>query len=180
MKKQILLLFVSLFFTGCDTFVEMDITNSAEYPISFCFPAEYPYLHSSAEVPYYPDTILRDLPQDPYMILPKTVYEYVLNSYGATWFREPLEMAVDDLYEDMNADTISWFILKKIDSTNSYIRDEDSMYNVIQRYDLSKDDLYKIAKRNIFSFPPTEAMKGYKMWPPYGTYDEKGNKVRDY
>ena len=179
MKKQILLLFVSLFFTGCDAFVEMNITNRAEYPIMVYFPAEYVF-HSSVELPYYPDTILRDIPHYPNEILSNTVYDFLLYRYGATWFRDELVMAVDDLYEDMNADTISWFILKKIDSTNSYIRDEDSLYNVIQRYDLSKDDLYKIAKRNIFSFPPTEAMKEYKMWPPYGTYDEKGNKVRDY
>jgi len=157
----------------------MDVANYAEYPILVCFPAEY--VHTGAEVTYYPDTILRDTPQlMGYEIPPNTVYDYVLDVLGATWFRDEFKLAIDGLYEDMNADTISWFILKKIDSTNSYIRDEDSLYNVIQRYDLSKDDLYKIAKRNIFSFPPTEAMKGYKMWPPYGTYDEKGNKVRDY
>ena len=26
-------------------------------------------------------------------------------------------------------------------------------------------------------FPPTEAMRDFKMWPPYGTYDAHGNRV---
>lgn len=29
----------------------------------------------------------------------------------------------------------------------------------------------------ILFFPPTEQMKDYKMWPPYGTYDENGHRV---
>ena len=28
------------------------------------------------------------------------------------------------------------------------------------------------------SFPPTEEMRNIKMWPPYGTYDEHGNRLK--
>ncbi len=30
---------------------------------------------------------------------------------------------------------------------------------------------------NIIAFPPTEDMRDFKMWPPYGTYDVYGNRV---
>ena len=49
----------------------------------------------------------------------------------------------------------------------------------IQCYDMSISDFSKFEKIEIV-FPPTNEMQHIKMWPPYGTYDEKGNKVRDY
>jgi hypothetical protein len=49
----------------------------------------------------------------------------------------------------------------------------------IQCYDMSINDFSKFEHFEIV-FPPSYEMKHIKMWPPYGTYDEKGNKVRDY
>lgn len=49
-----------------------------------------------------------------------------------------------------------------------------SNYLVLQRYDLSYED---VANSNYeICFPPSEAMKHIHMWPPYGTYDENGNQ----
>ena len=46
-------------------------------------------------------------------------------------------------------------------------------YKVLQRYDLSLEDLQDLDFK--LCFPPSEAMKHIHMWPPYGTYDENGN-----
>ena len=32
--------------------------------------------------------------------------------------------------------------------------------------------------KDMISFPPTEEMRDFKMWPPYGTYDANGNPVQ--
>jgi hypothetical protein len=44
-------------------------------------------------------------------------------------------------------------------------------YLVLQRYDLSLDDLNQLEW--LLPFPPTEAMKYMRMYPPYGTYNKK-------
>lgn len=48
-------------------------------------------------------------------------------------------------------------------------------YKVLQRYDLSLEDLQDLDFR--LCFPPSEAMRNIHMWPPYGTYDENGNII---
>ncbi len=47
---------------------------------------------------------------------------------------------------------------------------------VMQRYDLSLTDLQNL--NWTLTFPPTEEMRNIKMWPPYGTYDEHGNRLK--
>ena len=47
---------------------------------------------------------------------------------------------------------------------------------VMQRYDLSLTDLQNL--NWTLTFPPTEEMRNIKMWPPYGTYDENGNRLK--
>jgi hypothetical protein len=48
-------------------------------------------------------------------------------------------------------------------------------YKVLQRYDLSLEDLQDLDFK--LCFPPSEAMEHIHMWPPYGTYDENGNII---
>lgn len=48
-----------------------------------------------------------------------------------------------------------------------------SEYKVLQRYDLSLENLQDLDFK--LCFPPSEAMKHIHMWPPYGTYDAHGN-----
>jgi hypothetical protein len=43
-------------------------------------------------------------------------------------------------------------------------------YLVLQRYDLGLEDIQKLGWS--LPFPPTEAMKDMKMYPPYGTYNK--------
>lgn len=47
---------------------------------------------------------------------------------------------------------------------------------VDQRYDLSLNDLKQL-NWQLF-FPPSAEMRNIKMWPPYGTYDANGNRVK--
>lgn len=51
-----------------------------------------------------------------------------------------------------------------------------SNYKVLQRYDLSLEDLQALDFK--LCFPPSESIKRIHMWPPYGTYDEEGNVIR--
>ena len=54
-----------------------------------------------------------------------------------------------------------------------YVKDHNL---VTQRYDLSLSDLQNLNWS--LTFPPTEEMRNIKMWPPYGTYDEHGNRLK--
>ncbi len=47
-----------------------------------------------------------------------------------------------------------------------------SKFKIVQRYDVSGDDL-RLFKRGNLAYPPTENMKSIKMWPPY---EESANK----
>lgn len=83
--------------------------------------------------------------------------------------------SVDLLYfmEHRHIDTICVFVFKT-EVIEQYSWDSiRSNYLVLQRYDLSYEDVayfdYEIC------FPPSEAMKAIHMWPPYGTYDAHGN-----
>jgi hypothetical protein len=58
-----------------------------------------------------------------------------------------------------------------LDSLRVYILDahvleQDLAYKTLKRYDLSLYDLQELDWT--ISYPPTEAMKGMKMYPPYG------------
>ena len=62
-------------------------------------------------------------------------------------------------------DTISMFIFDS-DTFNMYSWEEiRNGYKILQRYDLSDEDFK--ALRHSISYPPTEAMKDVKMYPPY-------------
>jgi hypothetical protein len=67
-------------------------------------------------------------------------------------------------------DTIMYFVLDahtwETESSQTIIDN----YLVLQRYDLSLEDTQKLEWS--LPFPPTEAMKHIKMYPPYGTYKQ--------
>jgi len=63
-------------------------------------------------------------------------------------------------------DTVSMFIFDA-DTINLYSWEEiQSGYKILQRYDISAEN-FKALKYTI-TYPPTEAMKDVKMYPPYG------------
>jgi len=69
-------------------------------------------------------------------------------------------------FEYQNNDTLCFFIWNT-DMVSKYEWDDfrDS-YNILCRYDLSKQDIETLQFR--ISYPPTERMKNVKMYPPYG------------
>lgn len=67
-------------------------------------------------------------------------------------------------------DTLSIFIFSK-DTLDKYSWPEvQSGYKILQRYDLSLEDFKKLSDKNgipVITYPPSEAMKDMKMYPPY-------------
>ncbi len=69
------------------------------------------------------------------------------------------------IFEDLPSDTLSIYIFSQ-DTLDTYgweeIRDG---YKILRRYDLSYPDLEKL--KFVIPYPPSEAMKGMKMYPPF-------------
>jgi hypothetical protein len=59
------------------------------------------------------------------------------------------------------------FILNEAIITNTSINTIETNYMILQRYDLTPTDLQKLDWQ--VSYPPTEAMKDIKMYPPYNS-----------
>lgn len=71
---------------------------------------------------------------------------------------------INYLFSDISR--LSVFVLHA-DTVRKYSWDEiRDDYNILVRYDLSKEDV-KSFKNYTIPFPPTEAMRNMKMWPPY-------------
>ena len=69
-------------------------------------------------------------------------------------------------YEYHTNDTLCLFIFDA-NTVNSYSWEEiKTKYLVLQRYDISLSDFRKLNGQ--ITYPPTEAMKEIKMYPPYG------------
>ena len=95
------------------------------------------------------------------------------NSYMKTLPKEKNTMALrgndciekEFIYEI--PDTLMVFIINsKVVENNTWQKIGDN-YMVLQRYDLSLQDLQQLNWQ--ISYPPTEAMKDMKMYPPYGS-----------
>jgi 3-deoxy-D-arabino-heptulosonate 7-phosphate (DAHP) synthase len=58
------------------------------------------------------------------------------------------------------------------DTVAKYKKEEiQRNYKVLRRYDLSVEDIQKLKNKNdvpVITYPPTEATKDIKMYPPYG------------
>jgi len=120
--------------------------------------------------PHFQDTILQSYYCDPSKdtlntkIRPGKEDEYVL--FLRSCYEETFGYAYDTLLVFIiNADTLEKYGWDSV----------RTCYKVEQRYDLSLEDLQYLDFK--LCFPPSEAMKGIRMWPPYGTYDEEGNVV---
>ena len=158
-------------FNGCEcsscTRYPMGFENNADYRISFYSIVIPPMDFENSIV--YPDTSLP-------LINPQQIGKMLeIKPNGFTIYSET-HAPVDVRYSDFNTDTISFFVFST-DTIEKYGWDSVRVsYNILQRYDIS---LYEFnALSNPFpSFPPCDAMRNIKMWPPYGTYDENGHRV---
>jgi len=142
---------------------EYSFKNKATYNISV-YSMMIPPCYYSNPATVYPDTTLpTQMPLQMREIEPNREYVY---SY-TRW-------TLEDIYNSFNTDTISYFVIST-DTLEKYGWDSVRIgYRILQRYDYSVMDYYPSGTP---TFPPTEAMRNIKMWPPYGTYDEHGNRV---
>lgn len=182
MNKIIFILGVlCIILTGCEKLGRrsLDIYNNAEYDILVYHPliwnsdkeeenrlqGYYVYPENTLS-PWMPSTIKRILKNGGYGMLYQAPYYYY--------------------FEDLR-DTTSIFIFNA-DSLDLYGWDSMYTHNIlIQRYDVTAEMLVKFegADENHgdwierIAFPPTKRMgEMIKMWPPYGTYDENGHRVK--
>ena len=152
MKKIFLFSCIILLFSQCVFNLEgkwhsIDFYNKSGKPICYLLSLNY-FL-------FYPDTVLPQLPQkfpDLYKI--NDELHNVIMGYTE-----------DEIYSLLPADTLSIFFFDP-DTLAKYdwetIRKD---YKILIRYDLSRQDLKKLDW--CFYYPPTEEMKGMKMFPPY-------------
>jgi len=112
----------------------------------------------------YPDT---SLPFQRHRFMPDIMPNHAVAIFAGSF-------PIDSTFEDYHVDTMSIFVISK-DTLDLYGWDDvRNSYNILQRYDMSINDFNQLVD---LYFPPTEAMRGFKMWPPYGTYDAHGNRV---
>ena len=117
----------------------------------------------------YPDTLL--FSWDPSIGCPGFIVEpYEENNKSALFntsfyescFRADLDTLRIFVFDADTLEALGWETVRE-------------KYIVLQRYDLSLEDLQYLDFK--LCFPPSEAMRDIHMWPPYGTYDEKGQIV---
>lgn len=127
----------------------MDFYNNSGSPVCYFMPFEYGV--------FYPDTILPKGEIEPHKFNKEIHFSLAYHE--------------DALFEMLPADTMSIFFFDP-DTLSKYdwetIRAE---YNILVRYDLSHTDLKKMEW--YIYYPPTEAMKDMKMYPPYGDMNGK-------
>ena len=151
MKKIFLFSSLLLLFSQCrddGLSRSFGLYNNSGSPISFYMPWRHDI--------FYPDTILPEKNPNPH-----TFNERMIFSFGEGRFHE------NALFAMFPTDTMSIFFFDP-DTLAKYdweiIRQE---YKILVRYDLSHNDLRKL-NWNIY-YPPTEAMKDMKMFPPFGS-----------
>lgn len=73
--------------------------------------------------------------------------------------------SLDQQFQKWDCDTVSFFLFEK-DVVDNYTWDEIvKNYQILQRYDFSKEDLIRLDCK--IPYPPTEKMSGMHMYPPY-------------
>ena len=173
-KHLFILVVVSLILTACPTCdftsVYTNIVNNSEHNISVYWAS------TAANTSAYPDTLLPNNPT----LCGTDVYELIDGPIspdgGLATFEYPTNLeSFKKLFsrkEHLPEGILSVFILHT-DTLNSYTWEQIKAKNkYIVRYDLSYDDIVRFATSediNEFNipFPPTEAMRNMKMWPPY-------------
>jgi len=165
MKKLCIIVgLIGLFFSSC----EKEDTENAHYRIRFNNDSDY-WIGGLYD-PYYPDTTINYpwFPTDSTKckIQPKESLIITNGHFKSTF---------ESFFSSTN-DTLMFYIFDyKVLTTNKWAEVRDN-YMVTQRYDLSLDDLRRLDWK--LSFPPTEEMRNIKMWPPYGTYDGNGHRIK--
>lgn len=120
--------------------------------------------------PYYPDTTIA------YPWFPADSTECKIQPDGnRVYTNGHFKSTFESFFESTN-DKLMFFVFDYDTITTCEWQDVVDDYMVKQRYDVSLYDLNQLDWR--ITFPPGEEMRNIKMWPPYGTYDENGHRIR--
>lgn len=107
----------------------------------------------------YPDTLLSFDKKE--LVCINTTEEYTTSRSG---------VPITEWISSLPQDTLSIFIFSN-DTLNKYSWVEiQSGYKILQRYDLSQEDFKQLSGKNdipVIPYPPTDAMRYMKMYPPY-------------
>jgi hypothetical protein len=151
----ILLCFVAIVGSQCCSYLEKSysirIKNSHNTDIYYHF--NFSSIEKENDV-IYPDTILS---------FPKNILVKV--KQGTIFIDNMPLYPIEKWISNLPHDTLSIYIFD-IDTLNRYEWDEiQKDYKILQRYDISAEDIKYL--NNEVPYPPTEAMKDMKMYPPY-------------
>lgn len=165
-KKSIIVPFACLLvLCSCRNILEswyttLELTNNSEHSIIV-----YWALGNHPEGTEYPDTILTDVyfrgdsPTDTSII-----YNLVQSGNKEVVRLDGFE--VEDYFAlCLDEDTLSVFVIHGDTALTRPWKDIKGKNNYIVRYDLSYSDYMNL--NGCVPFPPTEAMRDMKMWPPY-------------
>jgi len=147
LKKNVLL-FVIFMFSSCGDYYQgfMFINNSSCDVHIYMDPFRNLELYEIA----YPDTTI------PKVIGGRQYNKGVSFSYGYSHAKE-----------NVWVDTVSIFIFD-VDTLNMYSFEEiRNGYKILQRYDMIYKEVQALQYE--ITYPPTEAMRNIKMYPPYGS-----------
>ncbi len=153
--KITLYLLVTLFLNGCqfgERTYKFNIRNSTNDTLQYYRAHSEDYFHY-----VYPDTTITErkfnLSSPSGRILPKSTLR--LGGFSS----------VESVFKTYKNDTLSFYFFNR-DTLRKYpwetIRKD---YNILKRYDLSIQDMQMLDYEVVY--PPTEAMKDIKMYPPY-------------
>jgi hypothetical protein len=160
MKEIYLTIGLTIFFMACkcnltDKSYSIFIDNKSEFVIS-----SYLALGEIGATAY-PDTTL---------FFEKKWIGYETNPNGRAYQALPT-FTYEEWFARLSQDTLSIFIFNQEVLNNYSWEQVQQDYNILQRYDLSLEDFKRLSDKNgvpVITYPPTEAMKDMRMYPPYG------------
>ncbi|WP_291529404.1 hypothetical protein [Bacteroides sp. UBA939] len=159
MKKIHLAIGVAILFTSCkcnltDKSYSVFIDNKSEFVIS-----SYLALGGKGETAYPDTSLLFERKCVGYATKPGSRADQALPTF-----------TYEEWFAMLPQDTLSIFIFNQ-EVLNNYSWEQIQQdYNILQRYDLSLEDFYRLSDKNdnpVITYPPTEAMRNMKMYPPY-------------
>ena len=163
MKQIIIGLNIAIFiFASCrcngwlESWSPIYVDNKSEYIILTYTPL------IGKEEDIYPDTS--------FLFVPKNKIGYITKPGEKSRPTIP-HISIKQWVSSFPQDTVSIFIFSK-DTLDKFSWFEiQSGYKILQRYDLSLEDFNSLSNKNgvpVIDYPPSEAMKYMKMYPPYG------------
>jgi hypothetical protein len=158
MKKTYLLIFIIALISMAskcvmDFAINFTLKNKSNYTIY--------WYDSSKDISggVYPDTAINfDREEIKYITKPNEVFCLYIQEYDyKRWIsRFPKDTVSIYIFNKDTLDAYKWEIIQ-------------SDYKILQRYDLSLEDIYALKENNIpvITYPPDERMKHMKMYPSY-------------